>query len=82
MGLVAAGVAGWATYRAADSRLMQARMGVDNGTRAGPCSVADVDRFTPSATAVRCQPWDIGTGVTGLRLARGQPQGRVAPRAR
>jgi alpha-beta hydrolase superfamily lysophospholipase len=30
-----------------------------------PGAAADMSRFTPGAGPIRCQPWDIGTGVTG-----------------
>jgi len=30
-----------------------------------PDSVADVSQFTPGSAPIPCEPWDIGTGVTG-----------------
>lgn len=36
--------------------------------------VADLSQFMPGAAPVRCQPWDIGTGVTGYVWPAPQPR--------
>ena len=40
-------------------------MTVDTGCEPDATTVADMSRFSPDAAAIRCEPWDIGTGVTG-----------------
>lgn len=40
-------------------------MVADTSCQTDPRTVADMSQFTPGAAAIRCQPWDIGTGVTG-----------------
>ena len=55
----------WATYRGTTSRWMSGRSMVDAGCESDPSTVAEMSRLTPGARSIRCQPWDIGTGVTG-----------------
>lgn len=40
-------------------------MTVDAGCDADPNTVADLGQLTAGAAAIRCAPWDVGTGVAG-----------------
>lgn len=67
--LVLAGLAAlvvvWIAYKAMALRWMSGRVTVDIGCESDPNTVADMTQFTPGAASISCQPWDIGTGVTG-----------------
>jgi acylglycerol lipase len=62
-----AGVAlgAWIAYRVANVRSPTGRIAVDTGCRSDPSTVADMSRLAPGAAPIRCEPWDVGTGVTG-----------------
>src|SRR5215207_4039055 len=55
----------WIAYKATTMRRMSGRLTVDTGCESDPNTVAEMSQFTPGAASIRCQPWDIGTGVTG-----------------
>ena len=55
----------WAVYKATNTRVEGTPMAADTGCQTEPRTVAGMSRFTPGAAPIRCQPWDIGTGVTG-----------------
>jgi acylglycerol lipase len=55
----------WIAYKATTIRRMSGRLTVDTGCESDPNTVAEMSQFTPGAASIRCQPWDIGTGVTG-----------------
>ncbi|MGH9309831.1 MAG: alpha/beta fold hydrolase [Vicinamibacterales bacterium] len=55
----------WATYRVTAARHMPAAMSADTGCDADANTVAEMSRLKPGAAPIRCEPWDIGTGVTG-----------------
>jgi acylglycerol lipase len=55
----------WIGYRATTMRRMSGRLTVDTGCDSDPNTVAEMSAFSPGAASVRCQPWDVGTGVTG-----------------
>ncbi|HEX8148657.1 MAG TPA: alpha/beta fold hydrolase [Pyrinomonadaceae bacterium] len=63
--LASAGVLAWAVYKAATGRAFRARLATAGGRQGGAVAAADMSRFTPARPPVRCQPWDIGTGVRG-----------------
>ena len=52
-------------FRIASVRSATGRLSVDTGCHSDPNTVADMSRFTAGAAQIRCEPWDIGTGVTG-----------------
>src|SRR5687768_13909173 len=64
VGLTSAGLLTWAVYKAAATRTAGRHPA---GTRWHTGSGADVDMslFTPGAAPIRCQAWDVGTGVQG-----------------
>ena len=66
LGPAAVGVAGWAVYRVASTRMVRAPTRGDDGCRTDPSTAADMGRFDPGAAPIRCQAWDIGTGVIGF----------------
>ena len=49
-------------------------MTVDSGCRTDAGSVADMSRFSAGAAAIRCEPWDIGTGVAGYAWRAPNPK--------
>lgn len=55
----------WIAYRATAMRRLGDRLTVETGCESDQSTVAEIGHFTPGAAAIRCQPWDIGTGVTG-----------------
>src|SRR5688572_16489255 len=55
----------WLAYKATTMRRMSGRSTADTGCESDPTTVAEMSRFTPGAASIRCEPWDIGTGVTG-----------------
>jgi acylglycerol lipase len=58
-------VAVWIAYKTTTIRSMSGRMAVDSGCESDPNSVAEMSELIPGAAAISCQPWDVGTGVTG-----------------
>jgi alpha-beta hydrolase superfamily lysophospholipase len=62
---LAALVVSWIVYRAMAMHRTSAGLTVDTGCESDPDTVAEMSQFTPGAASIRCQPWDIGTGVTG-----------------
>ncbi len=55
----------WIAYKATTTRRVSGRVTVDTGCESDANTVADLSRFTPGAAAIRCEPWDVGTGATG-----------------
>ncbi|HSA56436.1 MAG TPA: alpha/beta fold hydrolase [Gemmatimonadaceae bacterium] len=68
---VLAGVAAalWMVGRVANVRSATGRISVDTGCQSDPSTIAAMRGLAPSATRdagpIRCEAWDIGTGVTG-----------------
>jgi acylglycerol lipase len=62
---VGALLAVWGAYKVTTIRETIIRSTVDTGCQSDPSTVAEMGRFTPGAASIRCQPWDVGTGVTG-----------------
>lgn len=54
----------WVAYKATTMRRVSGRLTADTGCESDPNSVAETSQLRSGATAIRCQPWDIGTGVT------------------
>jgi alpha-beta hydrolase superfamily lysophospholipase len=67
--LVLAGLAAllvvWIAYKATTMRRVSIGLTVDTGCETDPNTVAEMSQLTAGAAPIRCQPWDIGTGVTG-----------------
>jgi alpha-beta hydrolase superfamily lysophospholipase len=55
----------WIAYRATTIRWMSGPFTVDTGCESDPNTVAEMSGFTPGAASIRCQAWDVGTGVAG-----------------
>lgn len=55
----------WIAYKATTMRAMSGRLTVDTGCESDPNTVADLSRLTAGTASIRCEPWDVGTGVTG-----------------
>jgi acylglycerol lipase len=55
----------WIAYRATAMRRMGGRSTVDTSCESDPNTVAEMSQLTPGAASIRCEPWDIGTGITG-----------------
>ena len=55
----------WVAYKMTTIRPISGRVTVDTGCESDANTVADMTRFTPGAASIRCEPWDVGTGVTG-----------------
>ena len=55
----------WIAYKATTIRRMSGRLTADTGCESDPNTIADMSRFAPGAAPIRCQPWDVATGVTG-----------------
>lgn len=58
-------VALWIAYKVANVRSATGLISLDTGCQSDPGTVADMSRLTPGAAPIRCEAWDIGTGVTG-----------------
>ncbi|MDP9365786.1 MAG: lysophospholipase [Chloroflexota bacterium] len=63
---MAAGASGWVVYKVTTTRRTGTPMAADTGCRTDPNTMADMSRFDPGAAPIRCEPWDIGTDVTGF----------------
>jgi alpha-beta hydrolase superfamily lysophospholipase len=55
----------WGLYRIRDQRNVSGRISVDTGCESDSSTAADMSGLMPGTTSIRCEPWDIGTGVTG-----------------
>jgi acylglycerol lipase len=55
----------WIVYKIGNARSPTGRISVDTGCQSDPNTVADMSRLAPGAAPIRCEPWDVGTGVTG-----------------
>jgi hypothetical protein len=55
----------WLFYKVRNTRILRRPMLADYDWQTDPNAVADMSQLTPGAAPIRCQPWDIGTGVTG-----------------
>ena len=55
----------WIAHRAANVRTMTGRISVDTGCRSDSSTTADMAGLMPGASPIRCEAWDVGTGVTG-----------------
>ena len=64
----------WIGYKATTMRGMSGRLTVDTGCGSDPNTVAEMSRFIPGAAPIRCEPWDIGTGVTGYVWQASNPR--------
>jgi acylglycerol lipase len=64
----------WTGYKATTMRWMHGAVMVDTGCESDPDTVAEMSRFTPGAASIRCQPWDIGTGVAGYHWRAPSPR--------
>lgn len=64
-GLASAGLLAWTVYKVSNTRRARALLAAGDGCGTDLCAAAEMSRFTPGAPPIRCQPWDIGTGVTG-----------------
>ena len=58
-------VAAWAVYKGSSARRLGTPMRADTSCHADPSTVADMGHLAPGAVPIACEPWDIGTGVTG-----------------
>jgi len=58
-------IVAWCVYRIGDKRDTTGHISVDTGCQSDSNSVADMSVLIPDAAAIHCEPWDIGTGVTG-----------------
>jgi acylglycerol lipase len=63
--LTGVAVVGWVGYRLVNERSETRRITIDTACRSDSATVADLTGLVAGAAAVRCEPWDIGTGVTG-----------------
>ena len=55
----------WIAYKVTTMRRMSGRVTVDTGCESDPNTAVEMSRFAPGAAAIRCEPWDVGTGATG-----------------
>jgi acylglycerol lipase len=55
----------WIAYKATTTRRMNGRLTADTACESDANTVAQMSQFSPGAPSIRCEPWDIGTGVTG-----------------
>lgn len=55
----------WGGYRLSHQRFPPSPMITGNPCETDPIAVADMSPFSPEAAPIRCEMWDIGTGVTG-----------------
>ena len=58
-------VGAWAVNKASNTRRAGTSMRADTSCRTDPSTAADMSQLAPGAAPIACQPWDIGTGVTG-----------------
>ncbi len=74
LGLAAASLSAWGVYKVANTRVLGTPMAADTSCQTDPSSAADMGPFTPGSAPIRCQPWDIGTGVTGYAWQAPSPR--------
>jgi acylglycerol lipase len=55
----------WLGYKIANVRRATGRISADTGCESDAKTAANMSRIAPGAAPIRCEPWDIGTGVTG-----------------
>ena len=55
----------WIGYKVTTIRSMTGQVTVDTGCETNPNTVAEMKHIQAGAASIRCEPWDIGTGVTG-----------------
>jgi acylglycerol lipase len=67
----------WIVYRIANVRSTTGRISVDTGCQSDPNTVADLSRLAPGAPPIHCEPWDVGTGVTGYVWRAPNPRAAV-----
>jgi acylglycerol lipase len=67
----------WIAYKATTLRWMSGRLTVDTGCESAASTVADMSQLTPGAAPIRCQPWDVGTGVTAYVWHAPNPKAAV-----
>jgi acylglycerol lipase len=65
LGLASAGLLAWTVYKVTNTRVVGTPMAAADSCQTDPGTVADMSQITPGAPPIHCQPWDIGTGVTG-----------------
>ena len=65
IGLLGTILLAWVVYKSTNTRVIPTPMAADTSCQSDASTVADMSQFTPGAAPIRCQPWDIGTGVTG-----------------
>jgi alpha-beta hydrolase superfamily lysophospholipase len=69
--------AAWMLYKATTIRALRGRATVATGCESDASTVAEMGRFRPGAAAIRCQPWDVGTGVAGYAWHAMSPRAAV-----
>ena len=76
---IAAGVAviAWVVYRAGDARSMTGRISSDTRCQSDSTTAADMSSLIHGSAPIRCEPWDIGTGVTGYMWRASNPRAVV-----
>lgn len=70
-------VLAWVTYRVSVARPNNAQMPFNDSCASQSTSVAVADEFVDGASAVPCQAWDIGTGVSGYVWHASDPRGAI-----
>jgi acylglycerol lipase len=68
-------VVAWLAYWVTSVRLVDPPMAADDSCRTDPSTVADLGDLRPGGPVIRCEPWDIGTGVQGYRWEAPDPRG-------
>ena len=58
-------VTAWLAYKATTLRAISGRPSIDSGCESDPDTAAEMSEFIPGAAPIRCQRWDVGTGVSG-----------------
>lgn len=75
--LVLALAAADVVYKEVTDRDVPTAMVQDTSCETEEMSVADMAQFNPGAASIRCESWDIGTGVTGYSWKAPDPRGVV-----
>ena len=67
----------WTGYKATLLRALNGRAAGDLGCETDSSTIAYLSELVPSGPSVRCQPWDIGTGVAGFVWTAPNPRAVV-----
>lgn len=77
MAMVIVVLLSWGVYKVSSARHLPSAMVSDDSCRTDLATVAEMSALVPGAESIKCESWDIGTGVTGYSWQASDPRGVV-----